>query len=56
MPASLMRGLHGAAPGSGGRAQRSAWEAVTPPLSHGKRTTEALTAVLRRIRSREEAL
>ena len=55
MSAVSVSALHGAVPGSGGRAQRSAWEALTPPLSHGKRTTEALTVVLRRIRSREEA-
>ena len=49
------RGLHGFTPGSGARVQRSAWDAVTPPLSHSKRATVALTAVLSRIRSREEA-
>ena len=42
--------LRRSASGSASRPQRSAWESVTPPLSHGKRTTEALAAALGNIR------
>ena len=49
--AALAQALHSSTlRASASAAQRSAWGSITPPLSHGRRTTEALAAVIGSIR------